>query len=310
MTECESARANFALLLYGELSFDQEERIESHLDRCGDCRNALAREKALHHAFDSLEITPSPSLLRECREDLAALLIDEPRPVAPGWWDRFIDAITLRPSAGMLRPVGALSLVLMGFAAARVIPLGEASGFMSAGLGDAIPGHVRYVEREPDGRVQLVVDETRQRVLSGNVDEQPIRGLLLTAARDPNDPGLRAETLEILNAQAQAADIRNALIFALQHDPNDGVRMKAIDGLKAFAADPEVRSALKYVLLSDSNRGMRTQAIDLLVGKNPAYDREMVSTLQEVMQRGEQLVYVRERCRTILEAMNASAETY
>lgn len=315
MSICEDVRAKFALLLYGELGFDEEERVESHLDGCAECRTALIRQKAIHAAFDQIEIAPPPSLLRECREDLSARLEDEralPRPMAPGWWDKFLDALTLRPSAGMLRPVGALALVALGFAAARMIPAGtDVTGFISAGLGDSIPGHVRYVEREPDGRVQMVVDETRQRIISGNVDQQPIRALLLAAAKDPNDPGLRAETLEILNARAQAADIRDALIFALQHDPNDGVRMKAIDGLKPFANDPQVRTALRYVLLSDTNRGMRTQAIDLLVkGDNFTADREMIGTLQEVMERGEQLTYVRERCRRVLEAVNASAETY
>ncbi len=157
--------------------------------------------------------------------------------------------------------------------------------------------------------MQIVLDETRQRTVSGNLGEQPIRALLLSAAKDPSDPGLRAETVDILNSQA--ADFRDALIYAVEHDQNAGVRMKAMDGLKQFVRDPEVRNALKYVLLGDSNPGLRTQAIDLLVNANtPALDREMVGTLQELMERGEQLSYVRERCRRLLESMNASAETY
>ena len=84
-----------------------------------------------------------------------------------------------------------------------------------------------------------------------------------------------------------------------------------MEGLKGFASQPEVRTALTKVLLSDSNPGLRTQAIDLLVNANtPALDREMVGTLQELMERGEQLSYVRERCRRVLESMNASVETY
>jgi len=38
---CEEVRGQFALLLYSELSFDEEERIESHLDGCAECRAAL-----------------------------------------------------------------------------------------------------------------------------------------------------------------------------------------------------------------------------------------------------------------------------
>ena len=36
----------------------------------------------------------------------------------------------------------------------------------------------------------------------------------------------------------------------------------------------------------------------------------MIGTLQELMERGEQLSYVRERCRRVLESVNASTETY
>ena len=119
---CTTARERLSLLLYGELEFDEEERLESHLDVCAECRAALAREKATHAAFDNVEVGPSPSLLRECREDLFARLSEEasPAPARLGWWDRVVDAMTLRP-AGLLRPAGALTLVALGFLAARVL---------------------------------------------------------------------------------------------------------------------------------------------------------------------------------------------
>lgn len=311
MTDCEGVQRELARLLYGELSFDEEERVESHLDRCAECRKALERERAMHASMDSIEITPSPTLVRECRESLFERLEHEPAPaaVSSGWWDKLVDAIALRPSAGILRPAGAVTLVALGFVLARVVPMGGLiPGVGSAGIVDS-PGHVKYVERAPNGTIQIVFDETRQRIVSGGLDDQPIRALLLTAARDPEDAGLRADTMEILNSRAQASDFRDALIYALEHDENAGVRMKAMDGLKPYASDQVVRAAFREVLLSDSNPGLRTQAIDLLVNATHP-DREMVSTLQELMERGEQLSYVRERCRRVLEAVNASAETY
>jgi len=315
---CPAAREQFAMLLYGELSFDEEERVESHLDGCAGCRSALEREKAVHAAFDGIEITPAPSLLRECREDLRVRLMEEeasPRLARAGWWDKFVDGITWRPlSGGLMRPAGALTLIALGFVAARMLPVtsfGGRSPFGAMSLAEPGASRVRYVEPASDGRVQIVLDETRQRIVSGRLDDQQIRGLLLTAAKDPTDPGLRAETVDILNASAQSADVRDALIFALQHDQNAGVRLKAMEGLKPFAGQPEVRTALTQVLLSDSNPGLRTQAIDLLTsGTAGTVDRQVMVTLQELMERGEQLGYVRERCRRVLQAMNASAETY
>ena len=87
---CEEARSQFWLLQYGELTFDQEERVETHLDGCAECRARLEREKDLFEAFDSAAGEPAPSLLRQCRADLAARLESEPSPRAPrvGWWDQ------------------------------------------------------------------------------------------------------------------------------------------------------------------------------------------------------------------------------
>jgi hypothetical protein len=56
---------------------------------------------------------------------------------------------------------------------------------------------------------------------------------------------------------------------------------------------------------------VRTQAIDLLTGSGAkqTVERNLVGMLQELMSR-ENNPYIRERCRRVLEAMNASVETY
>ena len=35
---CEETRKNLPLFLYGELSFDEEELLEGHMDECAACR--------------------------------------------------------------------------------------------------------------------------------------------------------------------------------------------------------------------------------------------------------------------------------
>jgi anti-sigma factor RsiW len=317
---CIAAREQFAMLLYGELSFDEEEQVEAHLDGCAECRAVLSQEKAVSASFDAFEIQPPPSLLRSCREELHARLMDEeatPAVTHGSWWAQFTDMLTRRPAWAVLRPMGALTLVALGFLGARLMPGaffwtgGGRGDLQSMGLVEPQASRVRYVEPGSDGRVQIVLDETRQRVVSGRLDDLKIRALLMTAAKDPSDPGLRAETVDILNTRAQSADVRDLLIYEMKNDKKAGVRLKAMEGLKAFAQEGAVRAALSQVLLTDANPGLRTQAIDLLTGgTNTSGDRQMVSTLQELMQRGEQQDYVRERCRQVLEAMNASAETY
>jgi HEAT repeat protein len=156
------------------------------------------------------------------------------------------------------------------------------------------------------GRVQIVIDETHQRVLSGRLDDQAIQRLLLTAAKDPSDAGLRVESVDLLKNNSQSAEIRSALVYALEHDSNAGVRLKALDGLKQFAEDPDTRKALTQVLLTDDNPGVRTQVIDLLVQR---HTDAMVGVLQELLEK-EDNGYIRMRCQKVLQEMNASAETY
>jgi hypothetical protein len=166
--------------------------------------------------------------------------------------------------------------------------------------------HVRYVEPLAPGRVQIVVDETHQRVLSGSLQDESIQRLLLAAAKDPSDPGLRVESVDLLKGDSQSAEIRQALVYALEHDPNAGVRLKALDGLKQFATEPDTRQVLTQVLLRDNNPGVRTQVIDLLT---PQHNDSMVGVLQELMEK-EDNSYIRMQCKKMLQDMNASVETY
>jgi Putative zinc-finger/HEAT repeats len=312
---CSPVKDLFALYLYGELSFDEEERVETHLDSCAGCRKALERQREVQTALDNLMIEPSPSLLRSSREELHMRLV-EAGEAHHGWWDRFTDALTGRNStSGWLRPAGALTLLAVGFGVARMVPPGAfGSGISEAGVMPS--SRVRYVEPASNGKVHIVLDETTQKDVSGALDRQDIRVLLVSATKDPSDPGLRAGSLEILSASPQFAEVRDAFIVALK-DKNAGVRLKAMAGLKTFAQQPEVRTALTQVLLGDANPEMRAQAIDLLTkslndpADNPVnnYDRQVIGAMQELMQR-ESNAYVRQRCRTALEAVKASTETY
>jgi hypothetical protein len=298
-TNCESVQESLALYLYGELPFDDEERVDSHLNICAGCRAALERQKALHAALDQFQVQPSATLLRECREGLRARLAqerDEERSTPPArvrWWQ-----------GSWLRPVAVAAFCgLIGFFAARLAMPPVTST-------DPETSRVRYVEPASGGRVQIVLDETRKRVVSGRPGDRQIRTLLLAAAKDPSDAGLRAETMGILNTDAQSAEVRDALVFTLRHDESADVRLKALEGLKPFAQEPGVRGALEQALLSDSSPGLRSQAIDLLsVSPTGSLDRRIVGTLQELMSREEDSD-VRARSQQVLRVMKASVQTY
>jgi hypothetical protein len=305
--KCDEVKKNLPLFLYGELSFEDEERLQLHIDECAGCRLAVEREKSLFKSLDASELVPSPELLEDCRADLRSTLAQvEPDE---GFWSKLRQGFTIHFhfAPGWAQPVGLVAMLMLGFLAARMTPGSFPTPWRTASVvAEPVSSRVRYVEPVAAGRVQIVIDETRQRVLSGNLEDQSIQRLLLTAAKDPSDAGLRVESVDLLKSRPQSAEVRSALLYAVQHDANAGVRLKALDGLKDFADDPETRKTLTQVLLKDDNPGVRTQVIDLLIQH---HNNAMVGVLQELMMK-EDNGYIRMRCQKALHEMNASVETY
>ena len=296
---CEWIRSVLSLFLYGELSFEEEEKVHGHLETCESCRGALERERVLHTALDGAALEPPPELLVQCRTRLRNSLRGE--SARRGWLAR-VWAWSGRPvSPSLLRPAGALALIAVGFFGARLIQPGAGPAQVPPELAP-VATQVRYLQPDASGGVRIVVDETRERVFSGSLGEAPIQQLLLKAAQSPSDPGLRLDSLDILRPNGESPEVRQAFLRALRSDPNAGVRLKAIEGLRPYGADPEVRSILAGVLLADDNVGVRTQAIDLLVEHR---SRALVGILQQAIER-ERDSYIRERVQKALLEMNAS----
>jgi hypothetical protein len=305
---CENVQAELPFLLYGELSFDEEEQIEQHLAACSHCRQELESMRSLHTALDQTAEPLPAALLTECRRDLNARIREEGAvPRGRSWWQRLGDLARPRLlTPAWSRPLGALAMIAIGFLGAR-LTMPQAARVEPTF--DTVPvsgTRVRFVEPDRNGLVKITVEETRERMVTGKMDDARVRQLLLSAAQDPADPGLRVETIDLLQQESATDEVREALIAALQSDENSGVRMKALQGLKRYAAHPEVRSALTHVLLNDNNPGIRTQAIDLLVQHK---QRDVVGALQQLMQR-EDNDYIRQRTQRLLRDLNASVDSF
>ena len=309
---CDAVLKSIPLYFYGELTADEEERVEQHLHECSGCSREMERQRALAVILDRRQVAPPPDLLEECRADLAAAIqggagASETRSPSP--WKLFLQALQ-HSFAGWARyrqPVGALALLALGFLGARFMPTRSGSSAASVPPSDQVFASVRSVQPDPDraGGVQIAFDETRRRVVSGRMDDQNIQRLLLTAAREDN-PAVRVESVELLKNQSGSSEVRDALLNAVAHDPNDGVRLKAVEGLKPLAGDPQVRKVLAQVLLADSNSAVRMQVVDLLVEHR---DDAIVGVLQNLMQK-EDNSYVRLKSEKALKEMNASVGTF
>lgn len=298
---CETVAKQLPLLLYGELTFEEEETVQQHLEQCAACQSELARTAAMHRSLNQAEVAPGHELLTQCRRNLrVAVSLSHASTTPVSQWRRLFSWEWLGKSAS------AVALVALGFFAAKAVPPSGSSVSVAPEEVGPVASRVRFVQPSEEGKVQIILEETRQRVLSGDMEDDGIRTLLLQAARESSDPGVRVNTMDLLKAQQQSQDVRRALLQALRQDANAGVRLKALEALRPSASQPDTQRALAEVLLKDENPGVRTQAIDLLTSQpEPA----MAGILQEVMSR-ENNTYVRMKTRRALADMNASVETF
>ena len=103
---------------------------------------------------------------------------------------------------------------------------------------DSIVSSIRSVQPDSAGRVQISLDETHRRVISGRLEDQNIQRLLLAAAREPDNPGVRVESVELLKDRSASAD--DATVSVLQtlvgQEDNTYVRMRCQNALREMNA--------------------------------------------------------------------------
>lgn len=308
---CDAVAKAIPLYYYGELEPAVEDGVEEHMQACAACRQELERHRALAAELDRHRLVPPPDLAAECRHELIRAIYREEAPAvrhrASDPWRLFREAFESlwHPGIRFTRPAGAVALVALGFFAARFVGSGPV-GLNLAGAAPDVVSSIRSVQPDNAGRVQIAVDETHRRVVSGRLDDQNIQRLLLAAAREQDNPGVRVESVELLKDRSASAEVRGALLEAVTSDDNPGVRLKALEGLKSFAGDAEVRKTLAQVLLEDDNPAVRIQVIDLLIAHK---DDATVSVLQTLVGK-EDNSYVRMRCQNALREMNASVGTF
>lgn len=325
----EEARKKLPFLLYDELDFEEENEVSRLLAEHAELREELERVRTLFRAVEQSAVEPPPGLLSQCRTRLHGSLDALPVPAArTSWrlpsWLRFVDKPLFTRMPMGWQAAGALAMLLLGVAAGRwtlqptapnspwMDPASQqAGGFVSpratlTGSNGWIP-RVRDIRTNPDGTVRIEIEEVKHRLVEGLPQDQNVRTLLLAAAQNTADPGIRVGTLGLLSTQGGQPAVRDVLVHALRNDANPGVRLKALEGLEAYAAEPDVREALRVALLHDQSPAVRLEAVDLLTR-----DRgrpEVIGLLQEAMQVEENRT-VRARCQSVLADLNATTETF
>lgn len=311
---CPQVQTNFSLYLYGELDFAQEEAIERHVETCSFCQLALEHEKSWHSSVAGEQPNVSFELLSECRRDLRIALRVEGRGTTTFvWWKRIIPSpLSATRWSGQL--AAASFLVFVGFAAGRLIenvhvPSGIATDAM--GLVNAPNARVRDIEPNGQNGVRILVDRVQQQEVTGTLKDNVVRQLILNATHDPSDPGIRVDSVELLQNQT-GPDVRDALVNSVEHDTNAAVRLKALEGLRRFSGDITARQAVEFVLKHDEDPDVRSEAINILVPADQpvGLTPDILTTLEDILASEPENDYVRSRSMQVLHAVSAGSPVF
>lgn len=269
--KCEWVRENIVLFVYHELADDARFELEQHLGRCQECTAELKAVRKFHGMLSALPVEePSPNLVAAARMRLQEALETAEQG---GLWQR----LTFDPWAWLRQmrfsPALAAVLLMVGFAGGIGAtysllnrgPAAPAEANPAASSQASITGIHSVIQEPGSDKVTIKYDTTRTEDVEGSINDQRIQQLLLFAARNNFNSGVRMDSVDLLTQTPNDAHVREALIYALRYDSNPGVRLKALQGLSGYVKrDTRVRDAILEALMNDSNSGVRTQALQLL----------------------------------------------
>jgi hypothetical protein len=303
--KCEWVQQNILLYVYDELADDARYELEQHVARCADCAAELKSSREFHAKVSALRVQdPSPNLLATSRMRLQESLETAEQG---GFWHRLVfdPAVWLRQIR--FSPALAAALVIVGFAGGvgatyqvavenRRLPVEFSPAAQP--VQSSISG-IRSVSQDPgSNRISIKYDTVSTEEAQGSLNDQRIQQLLLFAARNTYNAGVRMDSVDLLTQELNEDHVREALIYALRYDSNPGVRLKAADALGPYVkTDVRVRDAVLEALLNDSNPGVRTEALHSL--QPVRADSSVRGVLQRLSEKDSN-PYIRSQARTVM----------
>jgi hypothetical protein len=264
---CEWAKANITLYVYDELADDSRYEMEQHVSRCGACASELETVRAFRTTMSATPpLEPTPNLLAASRMRLQEAL----ETAEPQRGLRLIDPmIWLRQMK--FSPALAAVLLILGFAggigtAWRLVPHGNPQIGAMAAPAEASIASIREINQvSGSGQVQIKYDTVTPQHAEGSLNDERIQQLLLFAARNNYNPGVRQDSVNLLSQKPGESHIRESLKASLLYDTNPGVRLKALESLAPYTKeDTGVRDSILQALQNDTNPGVRAEAIHYL----------------------------------------------
>jgi len=304
--KCEWVRENIVLEVYGELADDARHELEQHVARCADCAGELKAEQAFHALLaQDRAADPSPNLVAASRMRLQEALETAKQ-------GSFFSRLAFDP-ANWLRqvkfsPALASVILILGFAGG-IFSTREFYGSRPATTAtvqtpttvpiEASIAGIRSITQDPGtNQVSIKYDTVAPQEYQGSMTDQRVQELLLYAARNNYNSGVRVDSVGLLAQRSSDQQVREALMYALQNDTNPGVRLKSLDALGNYVkTDTNVRDAVLRALVNDDNSGLRIEALRLI---EPVKADGSVRGVLMALAAKDQSTYIKSQARTML----------
>ncbi len=304
--KCEWLRENIVLYVYGELADDARHELEQHVARCADCAAELKAEQDFHALLSQDRAAdPTPNFVAASRMRLQEALETAQQG---GFFSRlaFDPANWLRQIR--FSPALASAILIIGFAGGalttyRIRPAAPTTT-LSAQKTDQVPPEasiagISSITQEPGtNQISIKYNTLSTQEAQGSLNDQRIQQLLLYAAHNNYNSGVRVDSVDLLAQKTNDLQVRDALIYALQNDTNPGVRLKSLTALGTYVKDDaNVRDAILRALVNDTNSGVRIEALRLL---EPVEVDGSVRGVLMTLAAKDQSQYIRSQARTML----------
>ena len=203
-------------------------------------------------------------------------------------------------------PALASAILILGFAggigaAYRVIqrPTTDGGRIVGPPASEAAITGIQSVTQDPStNQINIKYNTVSTQEAQGSLNDQRIQQLLLYAARNNYNSGVRMDSVDVLTRKPNDIQIRELLIDRLQNDSNPGVRLKVMDALGGFVKDDtRVRDAVLSALVNDTNAGVRTEAMRLI---EPVKADGSVRGVLMTLAAKDSSQYIRSQARTML----------
>lgn len=302
--KCEWVQQNVVFYVYDELADDARHELEQHIARCKNCAGELESAKALRGEFAQLPVPePSPSFIAASRMKLQEALETAEQG---GWFHRLVFDPVQWLNQVRFAPALAAAIFIIGFAGGigATYKMVNKSDSGRVDHGNQPPtmasiSGVSSIQQQPGtNQVTVKYDTVAPQQRTGSLSDPDIQQLLLYAARNNFNAGVRLDSFDLLTQQPQNPHVRDALLYALRYDTNTGVRLKALNAVGPYVKnDVQVRDAMLESLMSDANPGVRVEALRLL--RPCAADSSVRIVLQRLAAKDENR-YIRAQARAIV----------